>query len=205
MNEIMANPLTALPIIHAVAKRAQDIERDVRRAADAIVKGDYRDKGTTQLAVKVGEAKVGTLSVAVKSAHPEVVDEEAFAAFCAQRYGDGATEEFLDLSAMTEGDKTAIMAWAKRTKRGHLVGRRYRMDGVDPRLVLDSLKGCRTDGGWSAMTPDGVVADGVEWVPESVGSTTLRGCKPDDVIEAAALNRIDPFAEVAGLLGGSDE
>lgn len=200
MNEIMNSPLTALPVIHAVAKRAAELEKGCRAEADAILRDTYAKTGATRLDLKVGETKTGTLSLNAKKAHAEVTDPARFSEWCAQAYGDGECEEFFDVSQLTEDDKRALMKWARRTKRDHLVSRRVILNGVDEKLVLDSLKGVRTETGWAPMTPEGVVAEGVKWVPESTGASVLRGCRPDEVMEAAALNRIDPFEQVRGLL-----
>lgn len=198
--------IAALPYLHAVTKKSAELERECRRAADATLRQAYKETGSNRLQVKVGETPVGYLSLSTSKAHPEVTDEKAFLEWCANTYGDGATEEFFDSSAITDDDRVALLKWAKRTKRTHLISRQLVIEGFDPKVVLDSLKGVRSVGGWIPMTPDGILPDGVAWSPDSTGSVRLSGCKPDDVTEAARLNGINPFERVMGMLeGGSDE
>lgn len=159
---------------------------NLRADMDAEALELYDAHGVKSKELRVGGRKVGTLSLNVESM-PQVCDAEAWRSWMLEE-GFAVEREEVDLEAMSEYERATLTALAK---------------GINPRAVrrafvevADWHKAVEHDGRGNAVDPDGCVVPGVRWV-ERVKSTTVRGCKAQDVAKA-----LGPGADVFALLEG---
>lgn len=164
---------------------------NLRGRVDSALVGLYQDLGVKSVEVRVGEATVGTMSVAV-SEGPAVTDRAAFEEWAVER-GFGRRVRGVDLALVPDGALDAVVD---------------AVASVWPQAVTEGVEMAK---GWEkAMVQAGkavAVADGGEVVPglawrRQVKNTVLRGCEPADV--AAALASMGDGATVAQVLADGD-
>lgn len=164
---------------------------NLRGRLDAEIIDEYRKSGVKSKEIRVGGAKVGTLTLKV-SEDVEVVDGHAFFSWAEQN--DLMHYEIdIDAEMLTDDQATAIYEFAKSICPNCV--ELHRRIGQWPTQGLMRL-------GNQAVTEDGEVVPGVRWVDRPT-STVVRGCTPEEV--SAALRQLpgwSGFADSLSMLPG---
>lgn len=181
----MAQAVYSLAGAMVKTKTAGNLRAELDEAAVAL----WEEHGVKSKELRVGGQKVGTLSLTVESM-PQVCDAEAWRAWMLGE-GYAVEREEVDLGALSERELATLTALAK-SLGPHAVRKSF----VE---TADWHKAVAHDGRGNAVDHDGCVVPGVRWV-ERVKSTTVRGCKPQDVAKA-----LGPGADVFALLEGGAE
>lgn len=159
---------------------------NLRAELDAAAIGLWEEHGVKSKEIRVNGQKVGTLSLTVES-RPQVEDGAEWREWMLLE-GHAEMRDKLDLDVLSERELATLTALAKSVNP----------DAVRSTFteLRDWKKGLVHDGRGNAVDPDGCVVPGVRWV-ERVKSTTVRGCKPQDVAKALGGN-VDVFALLEG-------
>lgn len=169
-------------------------DRNLRAEVDGETMALYEMYGLKSRDIKIGGAKVGTMSVLTES-RPQVVDATAWERWKVDT-GRAVERTVIDMDALTLHERALLLSMAEGVSP-----RAVRTEVVDE--VSDWSRGLASDGRGGAVDEDGCPVPGVRWVDRAKG-TALRGCEPDRV--AAALHALpEPPDMGALLLGGGME
>ena len=156
-----------LAVLTALKTVVQERLDAVRDEADAAMCGDYIEDGVTKKALKVGGAKVGDYLVILTKGTWRVVDQKAFEDFALSygfarvdksirpEYMGMAIEMMEDVEGALEESVKVDVKWPNFITNHE--GRAYYMDSE-------------------------LEVPGLEWAPQRIKNTQVRGCKPEDVM-----------------------
>ena len=169
-------------------------ERDNLRAQlDDETVALYQMYGVKSRDLKVGDLKVGSVSVVTESRAQ--VDEPRDWERWKVDTGRAVEVERVDWDVLTAHERELVIAMVKGVNAAAV-----RTDTVD--TCKDWTAGLVHDGRGNAVDEDGCIVPGVRWV-ERVKHTTVKGCEPDKVM--AALHALPEPVNVMGLLMGGGE
>lgn len=165
-------------------------DRNLRAEVDGETLALREMYGVKSRDIKIGNVKVGTMTVLTES-RPQVVDAEAWERW---KVDTGRADErrTIDLDALTFHERGLLLSMAEGVSP-----RAVRTEVVD--CVPDWSRGLVSDGRGGALDEDGCPVPGVRWV-DRVKGTALRGCEPGRVAEA--LHALPEPPDVGALLLG---
>lgn len=183
------NTREQLALLTAMDKVVKERIKQVRAEADESLMEAYEEDGFEKAALKLNGQKVGEHIVTFHKEGFEIVDEALFAEF-----------------ALTYG-----MATVEKSIKPHMMAKAAEVvsEAVDaPEDYIDEKVSFSPDwelamervGDVVTYMDSGLVVPGVEYRPKRVKGTMVRGCKPEDVMPAAAqLGGVERL-----LLGGAE-
>lgn len=183
MGDYVLSGMERLAVAQAMYKLAAPMVKtgdpdSLRGLADADLLASYEGAGVKGVDLRVGGAKVGSLSVRTSKAGPVVTDQTAWQSWLRSRREEGdmrprrvvtvdaskLADNLVDALAMAMPAAVSV-AWE----------------------APDVLKGLSDGGEGRVVDPaSGEVVPGVEWATGGAVGTTMRGCEPDKVSAALA-------------------
>ena len=185
-----------LGFLTAAKKQVSNLLNAKRAEAETEFRGMAAYTGMNRADIKIGEAKVGSVTITKPSV--KVTNDELFGEIASDCIFEGfpaairhATFHVPDCSeALEEEIQDAIEAIV-----GHAIDTEY--EWKTSKAFLDSLKSI----GGNVVAPDGSVIPGAVF---TAGTMRVTGCKPEDVAEAINLAQLDA-PSVAQMLEADDE
>lgn len=160
-------PDEKLALLVAMDKQIKPALNDAKSEARAKLMAAYDDNGTSRIDIQINGQKVGDVGITRSKAKPCIYDMRA------------AMDYLRQIGCVVESPADG---WENQFTRymGHVI-HPYATFDVGSAMAIDGDSVINTDTGE-------VVADIVDgafgWEPESIKTPTVRGCKPQDVIDA---------------------
>lgn len=161
-------PTEKLAILTALKKAVDDELKNVREIANEELLDAYEDIGAEKLALKVEGQKVGDFIISFSKESYEITDQNALNEF-ALDYGFG--KEVFEIKPEKYNDAIAYIG-------------AIAPDAVTKKVELsrDWEKGITYIDGECCYLDSGMVIPGIKYVPKMMKNTSVRGCKPEDVL-----------------------
>lgn len=169
-----------------------NVRGNLRDDLDAETIDMWVNHGVKSRDLRIGTAKVGSISVAVES-RAQVAEADEWRAWMVET-GRAEYREAIDTSLLSRNEVETIVALARSVNP-------LAVTSTFVELVPDWTKGLEDGGNGLVVDGDGCVVPGARWV-ERFKNTTVRGCEPEKV--AKALRGIGASAEAFGLLDPPD-
>lgn len=163
------NPMQRAAVITAMGKALKKEGDKARHEADDALMELYEATGTDRVRVKLGEADVGTFTIAFEGDSYEVLDRDALEDFC---LANGLAEETRSIRPEWMGKAVEEMAT-------------HYPEAIETRVEINKdlqvfLK--RVDDATYVIEGTTETVPGIRPRPRAIKGTQLRGCKPEDVI-----------------------
>lgn len=186
MNELTINQ--RLAVLTAMQKDVKEAISEVRAEADRATLDLYETTGAKQFTIKLGDVKVGTISVKDGGGSWVVTDRNEF-----KPWAEENGFIYHDLHVMEDAYED-VMACLREAGLDGFVQSEWFID--------DAWKNKLQANASVPVTHDGEIVPGVEWFANRP-STMLTGCKPNDVKQAA--KSLGGDVQRLALGGGSDD
>lgn len=171
---IKMSPLEQATLLTSMQKAVKAKLDEVRADIDEEMVKQYVEDGTDRKSLKLGNVKVGTISIRMSKAGYQVTDREIFENYL---LGAGYANKRYEI-------KPFCQAEVKKTLEDNGIDWHKYFDlHIEPTEALE--KDLSIVGDCVVNTKTGEVVDGVAPMPERPIGTTIRGCKPEEVLPIA--------------------
>ena len=167
-------PLEQATLLTAMQKAVKTRLDDVRADVDEEMIKQYQADGTDRKSLKLGNNKVGTISIRMSKAGYQITDREIFENYL---LGAGYSSKRYEIKSFCQAEVKKIL------EDNGIDWHRYFDLHIEPTEALE--KDLSIVGDCVVNTKTGEVVDGVEPMPERPIGTTIRGCKPEEVLPIA--------------------
>lgn len=181
-------PLEQATLLTSMQKAVKVKLDEVRADIDEEMIKQYVEDGTDRKSLKLGNVKVGTISIRMSKAGYQVTDREIFENYL---LGAGYANKRYEIKPNASAEVKKIL------EDNGIDWHKYFDLHIEPTEALE--KDLSIVGDCVVNTKTGEVVDGVAPMPERPIGTTIRGCKPEEVLPIALSM---PRESISNLLMG---